>query len=177
MTNQERLIKVKQLIAFYKDDNKNFVPVDERGQEHAVAVIVYRLDLPELPLNREQERGVAKLYQEGLDRIHLILSQLQLVQLGESSAGQENPETFTVVDDRAESLRGVLSGMIETHPLGAVFDISVYDDTGGEAMPRQQPPCIVCDGDRAECKKQRRHRQEEILSRLDTLLLAKGYYD
>lgn len=82
MTEQERLIKVRQLIAFYKDDNKNFVPVDERGREHAVAVIVYRLDLPELPLSREQERGVARLYQEGLNRIHLTLSQLAMVQLG-----------------------------------------------------------------------------------------------
>ena len=177
MTNQERLEKVKQLIAFYKDENKNFVPVDERGREHAVAVIVYRLDLPELPLNREQERGAARLYREGLDRIHLILSQLNLVQLGECSVGRENPETFTVVDDGVEDLRGVLSGVMETHPLGAVFDISVYDDTGREALPRWQPPCILCDGDRAECKKKHRHRQEEILSRLDGMLLAKGYYD
>lgn len=45
-----------------------------------------------------------------------------------------------MVDDRAEALRGVLSGVIETHPLGAVFDISVYDDTGSEALPRWQPP-------------------------------------
>lgn len=177
MTTQERLIKVRQLIAFYKDDNKNFVPVDERGREHAVAVAVYRLDLPELPLNREQERGVARLYQEGLDRVHITLSQLAMVQLGETSAGRENPETFTVVDDRGEALRGVLSGVIETHPLGAVFDISVYDDTGSEVMPRWQPPCVICGGDRAECKRQRRHGPEEILSRLDTLLLAKGYYD
>lgn len=177
MTEQERSAKVRQLISFYKTDNKNFVPVDEKGREHAVTVIVYRLDLPPLPLNREQERGVARLYQEGLDRIHTILAQLGMVQLGESSTGRDNPETFTVMDDGAEAVRGVLSGVIDTHPLGAVFDIAVYDGWGNEAPPRERTACIICDGDQAECKKQRRHGPEEILDRLDTLLLVNGYYD
>lgn len=177
MTNQERMEKVSGLVSFYKDANVNFVPLDENGREHGVTVVVYSLDIPCLPLNEEQRRGLVRLYKEGLDRIHTILSQLDMVQLGESASGSDNPETFTVVDDNAKNVRGVLTGVAETHPLGAIFNITVYDDSGKVVPPRDYPPCIICDGDSRECKEEHRHGPEEILDRIDTMLLVNGYYD
>ena len=178
MTNEERLAKVRGLISFYKDENVNYVAVDESGRKHDVSVVVYRLNVPGVFIpDSEQARGLVALYREGLDRIHIILSQLDMVQLGEVSSGCDNPETFTVVDDSADAVRGVLSGVIETHPLGALFDITVYDADGREVPPREYPPCIICDGDSSVCKKEHRHSDAEILDRIDTMLLVNGYYD
>ncbi len=178
MTDQERMEKIGKLISFYKDDNVNYVDVDESGRKHSVSVVVYRLNAPGVfLLDAEQTSGLGALYQEGLDRIHTILSQLDMVQLGETSSGFDNPEVFTVVDDTAEAVRGVISGVIETHPLGALFDITVYDDGGREVPPREYPPCIICDEDSSVCKKEHRHSDAEILDRIGTMLLINGYYD
>ena len=178
MTAQERMAKIEKLISFYKNDNVNYVAVDEAGRKHGVSVVVYRLNAPGVfILDGTQAGGLVALYREGLDRIHTILSQLDMVQLGEVSSGCDNPETFTVVDDTAEAVRGVLSGVIETHPLGALFDITVYDDNGHEVPPREYPPCIICEEDSSVCKKEHRHSDAEILDRIDTMLLVNGYYD
>ena len=40
MTNEERLAKVRGLISFYKDENVNYVAVDESGRKHDVSVVV-----------------------------------------------------------------------------------------------------------------------------------------
>ena len=106
MTNEERLAKVRDLISFYKDENVNYVAVDESGRKHDVSVVVYRLNVPGVFIpDSEQASGLVALYREGLDRIHIILSQLAMVQLGEVSSGCDNPETFTVVDDSADAVR------------------------------------------------------------------------
>lgn len=178
MTEQKRLAKIGQLISFYKDDNVNYVSVDEAGRKHDVSVVIYRLNAPGVFIpDGARTGGLVALYHEGLERIHRILAQLDMVQLGEVSSGFDNPETFTVVDDTAEAVRGVLSGVIETHPLGALFDIAVYDADGREVPPREYPPCIICEEDSSLCKKEHRHSDAEILDRIDTMLLVNGYYD
>lgn len=55
----------------------------------------------------------------------------------------------------------------ESHPLGRIFDIDVYDldgnSIGREAMGLRPRKCILCNGDARICVKTSQHRVEEVL--------------
>ncbi len=83
-------------------------------------------------------------------------------------------EAFLLVSMAPLEAKKITCMIEETHPLGRLFDIDVFD-TGGLPVPReavglQLRRCMLCDNEARWCMRNRTHTQEELHNHINELI-------
>ncbi len=83
-------------------------------------------------------------------------------------------EAFLLVSLPPLETKRITCGIEETHPLGRLFDIDVFDKDGmaiqREAVGLQPRRCMLCDNEARWCMRNRTHTQEELHSHINSLI-------
>ena len=84
----------------------------------------------------------------------------------EAEEGSYGYTAYISADVEAPVLKALALRMEETHPLGRLFDIDIYDSRG-EKLSREdsgapQRPCLVCGGNGFACARSRAHLSGEV---------------
>ncbi len=83
-------------------------------------------------------------------------------------------EAFLLVSPAPPEAKKATCGIEESHPLGRLFDIDVFDSEGlpipREAVGLQPRRCMLCDNEARFCMRNRTHTQEELHSHINSLI-------
>lgn len=64
--------------------------------------------------------------------------------------------------------------MEETHPLGRLFDVDVYDEAGSgisrEELGSPVRKCLICEKDAKLCGRSRSHTVKELYERIESII-------
>lgn len=86
---------------------------------------------------------------------------------------------FLLAAGRASVVKAATMALEDTHPLGRLFDMDVFDVDGtalhGEEYGRKQRTCLICGKPVWECSRNRRHSAESLAARYAEIL--QEYYD
>jgi len=81
---------------------------------------------------------------------------------------------FAVKSEDPLLVKKIMINIEETHPLGRLFDIDVYDKTG-KGMSREQlgitvRRCLLCGQEAKACGRSRNHTIEELYKRVEDII-------
>ncbi len=83
-------------------------------------------------------------------------------------------EAFLLVSMSACEAKKVTCGIEETHPLGRLFDIDVFDAEGlpvsRETVGLEARRCMLCEHEARWCMRNRTHTQEELHNHINSLI-------
>ncbi len=83
-------------------------------------------------------------------------------------------EAFLLVSMPPLEAKKVTCGIEESHPLGRLFDIDVFDGEGRqisrEAVGLEARRCMICDNEARWCMRNRTHTQEELHNHINSLI-------
>ncbi len=84
-------------------------------------------------------------------------------------------EAFLLVSLSPLEAKRTTCAIEESHPLGRLFDIDVFD-TDGQPVPREavglRPRrCMLCDNEARWCMRNRTHTQEELHNHINSLIM------
>lgn len=87
-------------------------------------------------------------------------------------------EAFLLTSRTPEETKRIVVGIEDTHPLGRLFDIDVFD-ADGLPLGRQQlglpsRRCLICDDDARVCMRAGRHDYAELLNKIAETVDAYG---
>jgi holo-ACP synthase CitX len=86
------------------------------------------------------------------------------------------PEGFLVCAAKADKVKQEMIQLEEKQPLGRLFDLDVYDESGRQfsRSDLEQPvrKCFVCASPAKECARSQRHSKEEISAAINKICEA-----
>src|SRR5699024_2626718 len=81
------------------------------------------------------------------------------------------PEGYIVVDIEAFNLKKMVVEIEESHLLGRIFDIDVFDLKHNQISRKDlgvnPRPCLLCDNDARQCMRLRNHTLEELIKEIN----------
>lgn len=135
------------------------------------SLISFTLNTPGILKDNEMYREIHK---EGMGSIvnFLLDNDIKIIYKEEinKSTGSEG---YIVVDLDSLKLKRLLIDLEESHPMGRIFDIDVFDSDHNQISrsnfninPRK---CILCHKDARVCIREKNHTMEELYSSIESL--------
>lgn len=82
-------------------------------------------------------------------------------------------EGFIVIDMEAIDLKNIMVHIEETHPMGRIFDIDVFDSFHNQMSRRDMDTrprrCLLCNNDARVCMRMKSHRYEELINEINRM--------
>ena len=87
------------------------------------------------------------------------------------------PEAYlTVLDTNLYKIKKIISNIEETHPLGRIFDMDLFDTHLNQIKSgRSMRKCFICSRPAFECSRSRRHSIDDLLDKIR--IMAEEYFD
>jgi len=126
--------------------------------------------------------GIVKAFREGCGKLRAMFEQAGMIVeemvILEEQAGNVACFSVSGMDDvdLAWMIKKMTVDLEETHPLGRLFDIDVYD-AAGAAFSRSQlgvpgRRCLLCDEDAKVCGRSRQHSVEELQKHVQEIIYS-----
>ena len=84
------------------------------------------------------------------------------------------PEAILIVDSRVPHLKELMIHIEETHPLGRLFDIDVFNHNGEPysrtCLKKTPRSCYICGESAKVCARSRKHEVSEIIKCIDLMM-------
>lgn len=119
--------------------------------------------------------NIPEVFGEGCEQIEKVLEQNHIsFYLEECIRDKTGYEAFYCVDDSAEHLKQLMSGLEDNSMIGRLYDIDVLR-ADGRKVSREDfklPPrkCLLCGESAHSCSRSRRHSVEELTARIREIL-------
>ncbi|MEY8353322.1 citrate lyase holo-[acyl-carrier protein] synthase [Lachnospiraceae bacterium 54-53] len=147
---------------------------DELRREHEGGTVV-ALGM-NIPGPRKISPAVLKAFHAGGDALSEVLAREGLQILAEDVIMEKQGylKLYAVGSPDPLSVKKITVRLEETHPLGRLFDIDVYDEAG-RGLGREElgaPPrrCLICGKDGKLCGRNRSHTVEALYARVEEII-------
>ena len=135
-----------------------------------------------IPGPHKTDDEIVKAFREGCRTLREMLEQADM-SVEESAVLEEqagNAACFSVSGtddvDLVRIIKKMMVDLEETHPLGRLFDIDVYDASGAafgrSQLGAQVRRCLLCDGAAKVCGRSRQHSVEELQRRVQEIIYS-----
>lgn len=137
-------------------------------EKYHAPVISFCMNIPG-PVKTTPE--IRRLFHDGKMEILNALSTDSCPILEEWEIHEKTGDEYILcVAEPPVTLKKIMSGIEESHPLGRLFDIDVID-TNGEKLSRPvYRKCLICNKQAQDCARSRAHTVEEMQNRIEQLL-------
>lgn len=135
------------------------------------SLISYTLNAPGIMKDNEMYRGIHK---EGMKAIIDILDNKEVPMIYQDEINKSTGrEGYIAVDFDAVKVKQILVQLEESHPLGRIFDMDVFDKNHNQISRRDlnmgSRSCLLCNKDARICIREKNHTIEELYSRIEDL--------
>lgn len=165
MSNEKFVMEILQSREDRRDKQLDLI------KKYKSSLISFTLNTPGIVKDNEMYRGIHK---EGMSSLvnFLLDNNIKIIYKEEinKSTGSEG---YIVVDLDSLKLKEFLIDLEESHPMGRIFDIDVFDSDHNQISrsnfnisPRK---CILCHKDARVCIRQKNHTMEELYSSIESL--------
>lgn len=143
------------------------------------AVVSLKCNIPGPIKNNE---AIRQLFSIGRDEIYRLLEEKNWKMLYRKELDlRTGPELLCAVEAPAEAVKQEMIRVEETSPLGRLYDIDVlYLENGRmQAVERTMlghgaRRCFICDRPAKECGRSRKHTVQEMLEKIESLIIEDG---
>lgn len=138
---------------------------------HKSSLISFTLNTPGIVKDNEMYRDIHKV---GLSEIKDLLIQSNIPILYQEVIDKATGnEGYLVVDFDPLELKERLIDLEESHPLGRIFDIDVFDNNHNQITRKElginPRKCLLCNKEARICAKERNHSYEELQKEIKIL--------
>ena len=161
----ETLVTVKEMLAFREEK----VRIQEEIRRHQPGGCVITLAM-NIPGPKKTDEFIRMAFEEGVRAVESGLTQIEIdIRERKSISGKTGSVIFYGISFKdAPFLKRMTVCLEETHPLGRLFDIDVYD-TEGKGISRNElgldeRRCLLCHENAKICARSRKHSLEELLA-------------
>ena len=134
-------------------------------------LISFTLNTPGIVKDNEMYRGI---HREGMKKISKLLIENRIPILFQKEINKSTgSEGYIAVDIDSIEVKKLLIALEETHPLGRIFDIDVFDNSHKQISrsdlginPRR---CLLCGKDASICAKDMSHSYEDLYVGIQSL--------
>ena len=126
---------------------------------------------------------LVRVFEDLRSSVHNALGPARLIghiELG----GATGPELLELVDIGAVSLQRTMVSIEQTHPLGSLVDLDVFDTALGELRPLSRTTlgvaprrCFVCGGQAKACARSRAHTVAQLEAKITSIIKEGGLGD
>lgn len=171
MDNQQELVTLEEMLCFREDK----VKMQEEMKEAYKDAVIVALGM-NIPGPKKNSFEILKAFQAGGQAICDALEGQKILVAGEREITKKEGclKIFAVKSEDPLFIKQVTIDIEETHPLGRLFDIDVYDKTG-KGISREQlgapaRRCLLCGEDAKACGRSRNHTMEELYNRVQDII-------
>lgn len=153
---------------------------ERRANKQSILIDKYKKSLISFTLNIPGRVKDNKVYRdihiEGMKVIedYLKSANIEIVykEEGEHSTGREG---YIVADKDGNALKLLTIDIEETHPLGRIFDIDIFNKQNEQIsrsdLENTGRKCLLCDNDARVCMRMKTHTYEELIQSIDDIWL------
>jgi holo-ACP synthase len=172
MKSEQELVTLEEMLSFREEKVRL---QEEFKHAHKESVIV-ALGM-NIPGPKKTSPHIIKAFQAGGQAICDSLQKQRILVEEEREIIKKQGclKIFSVKSDDPLFIKKIMIDIEETHPLGRLFDIDVYDQTGN-GMSREQlhvtaRRCLICGEDAKACGRSRNHTIEELYKRVEDIII------
>ena len=153
---------------------------ERRAKKQSLLIDKYHKPLISFTLNipgRIKDNEVYRdIHREGMniirDRLKIDGIDMICEEEGEYSTGREG---YIVVDKDSYDLKRIAIDIEETHPLGRIFDIDIFNSKNEQVSRSDLDSiarrCLLCDSDARVCMREQSHTYEELIQSINNIWL------
>ncbi|MDR7871101.1 MAG: citrate lyase holo-[acyl-carrier protein] synthase [Tissierellaceae bacterium] len=140
-------------------------------KEYKSSLISFTLNTPGVIKDNEMYR---EIHEEGIDAITKILKKNNIMIIYKEVINKHTgSEGYMAVDLEALELKKMLVELEESHSLGRIFDIDVFDKEHNQIsridIGLNSRRCLLCNKDARVCAKEKDHTYEDLYNGIVTL--------
>ncbi len=162
-TTVEELLKSRE--------NRRFIQ-EKLISKYNKALISFTLNTPGEIKSSEL---LSQAHAEGMNLIvkELTTSKLPIIYHGKLKL-VTGDEAYIIIDCDAKKLKTITVRLENTHPLGRLFDIDVFDAFGNqikrEMIGVDKRTCVICYGNTQRCRHLNNHSSEEVVKKYNLIM-------
>lgn len=152
---------------------------ENRGLKQEALIDQYESTLISFTLNTpgkvKSGELLSRVHAEGMKRIMERLESENIpIIYHEIKKYKTGDEAYLVIDCDAKSLKSITVKMENTHPLGRLFDIDVFDASGQQIKRHvigvEKRTCVICGGITEVCRHENSHSIDEVIEKYKQII-------
>jgi holo-ACP synthase len=171
MKDQQELVTLEEMLNFREEK----VWLQSKFKEAHKDSVIIAIGM-NIPGPRKTSPDIMKAFQAGGQAIFDSLQE-QKILVEEETEIMKKEGCLKILAVKSEDpllIKKIMINIEETHPLGRLFDIDVYDKTG-KGMSREQlgitvRRCLLCGQEAKACGRSRNHTIEELYKRVEDII-------
>lgn len=149
---------------------------EELIKKYPYSLICFTLNIPGPEKDNMLIRGIHK---EGRKAIEDVLNRYNLqIYYKETRYTETGPEAFISVDTEATELKNHMVYIEDSHPLGRIFDIDVFDKKHNQIsrviIKKSLRKCLLCNDSAIECIRNNKHTYSELIKKIEEMCVSYG---
>lgn len=171
MENQQELVTLEEMLSFREDKVRMQEEMREAHKESVIVALGMNIPGP-----KKNSPGILKAFFAGGQAIKEAIDARELVLEGEREVIKKEGclKIFAVKSDDPVFVKQMTIDIEETHPLGRLFDIDIYDKAGNgisrEQLGAPARRCLLCGQEAKICGRSRSHTIEELYARVEDII-------
>jgi len=165
------MIDEKQLLEILKSREDRAKKQMDILSIYPYSLISFTLNIPGIIKDSNQYRKIHKAgMEEIIDYLERIQSELKYIEEINKITGSEG---YLSVNMDSSILKELMVEIENTHPLGRIFDIDVFDKYHNQMsrsdLGLESRKCLICNKDARVCMREKNHSYEELISRIEKI--------
>ena len=172
MKGEQELVTLEEMLSFREEKARLQEELKNAHKDYVIVALGMNIPGP-----KKTSPHIIKAFQAGGQAIcDSLQAQKVLVEEEQEIIKKEGClRVCAVRGDDPLFIKKMMIDIEETHPLGRLFDIDVYDPTGN-GMSREQlhvtaRRCLICGQDAKACGRSRNHTVEELYKRVEDIII------
>jgi holo-ACP synthase len=171
MKGEQELVTLEEMLGFREEK----VWLQDKFKEAHKDSVIVAIGM-NIPGPKKTSPDIIKAFKAGGQAIYDSLQgqKIQVEEEKEITKKEGCLKVFAVKSEDPLFIKKIMINIEETHPLGRLFDIDVYDRTG-KGMSREQlgitaRRCLLCGQEAKACGRSRNHTVEELYKRVEDII-------
>lgn len=165
------MINEKQFIEILKSREDRAKKQMDILSLYPYSLISFTLNIPGIVKDSHTYRLIHKVGMEEITKsLEMRNSELKYIEKINKITGNEG---YLSVDMDSSILKELMVDIENTHPLGRIFDIDVFDKDHTQMsrsdLGLESRRCLICNKDARVCMREKNHSYEELISRIEKI--------
>lgn len=118
-----------------------------------------------------------RIHKKGIEAIYNIVKKNDYENIySEEILKSTGPEYYLIIDIDAYTLKKLMVSIEDSHELGRIFDIDVFDkdhnQIGRAELGLELRKCLICNEDARKCMRNKAHSYEELIRKIEEMSLT-----